>query len=75
MNENLSIETKQPKKPVILQILREKIWVEGFDFYTMTGQKIVSINIINGINILPDTLKKGIYILKAKEMALKIVVN
>jgi hypothetical protein len=41
----------------------------------MTGQKIASINISNGINILPETLKKGIYILKAKEMALKIVVN
>ncbi|WP_396184050.1 alpha/beta hydrolase-fold protein [Flavobacterium sp.] len=81
MNENLSIVTKETKKPVILQILSGKIWVEGFeenisfDFYTMTGQKIASINISNGINILPETLKKGIYILKAKEMALKIVVN
>ena len=64
MNENLSIETQQLKKPVILQILSGKIWVEGFeentsfDFYTMTGQKIASINIFNGINILPDTLKQ-----------------
>lgn len=78
MDENLSIDSIQPKKPILIQTLSGKLWVDGFEdnttfeLFTVTGQKVTSLKLENGMNTLPDNIKSGIYILKSEMMNYKV---
>jgi predicted alpha/beta superfamily hydrolase len=80
-NENLSVINVENTKPNLLPLTKGKIWASGFhspiqfDLYTVTGQKINTILIQNGITNLPETVSPGIYFLKSAEKQLKIIVN
>jgi len=81
MDENLSIETLVPKKPTIIQTLSGKLWLDGFDdnarfeLFAVTGQKVTSLKLENGMNTLPENLKSGIYILKSNISTIKLLVK
>lgn len=68
--ENLSSD--QYVFPIIelKQVNNNEIWAKGlnkemtFDLFALSGQKIMSIKIINGQNKLPINLSSGLYILK-----------
>jgi predicted alpha/beta superfamily hydrolase len=80
-NENLAVINVENTKPNLLPLTKRKIWASGFDspkqfdLYTVTGQKINTILIQNGITNLPETVSPGIYFLKSVEKQFKIIVN
>lgn len=81
MDENLSVETISSKKPTTIQTLSGKLWVEGFEdnttfeLFAVTGQKVTSLQLENGMNSLPDNLKSGIYILKSEITTIKVILK
>lgn len=80
-DENLAVETAKPQKPVLIQTTSGKLWIEGFrentlfELFAVTGQKIISLPLQNGINFLPENLASGIYILKSEFTTTKVVVK
>lgn len=81
MDENLSVETISTIKPTIIQTLSGKLWLEGFEdnttfeLFAVTGQKVTSLKLENGMNASPDNLTSGIYILKSELTAIKIIIK
>jgi hypothetical protein len=79
MEENLSLATVHPEQPTILQLKDRKLWVNGFNnsttfnLFSINGQKITSLHLENGINIIPDDLKSGIYILRNEKVYVKLI--
>lgn len=81
MEENLSVINEENKKPQIIQTNSGKIWVEGltdttsFELYTITGQKITTLELKNGYNSISDELMSGIYLLKSTFIVFKLFKN
>jgi predicted alpha/beta superfamily hydrolase len=81
MDENLSVNKVEFRKPKIIHTNSGKIWVEGlsettpFELYTLTGQKITNLELKNGYNLIPDDLEEGIYLLISEFYILKLVKN
>ncbi|MFY7741903.1 MAG: alpha/beta hydrolase-fold protein [Flavobacterium sp.] len=81
MEENLSVNKEENKKPQIIQTNNGQIWVEGltettpFDLYTITGQKITTLELKNGYNSISDELMSGIYLLKSTFIVFKLFKN
>ncbi len=78
LEENLSVNKEENKKPQIIQTNNGQIWVEGltettpFELYTITGQKITTLELKNGYNSISDELMSGIYLLKSTFIVLKL---
>jgi len=81
MEENLSVNKEENKKPQIIQTNNGQIWVEGltettpFELYTITGQKITTLELKNGYNSISDELMSGIYLLKSTFIVFKLFKN
>lgn len=81
MEENLSVNKEENKKPQIIQTNNGQIWVEGltettpFELYTITGQKITTLELKNGYNTISNELMSGIYLLKSTFKVLKLFKN
>lgn len=81
MDENLSINKEENKKPQIIQTNSGQIWVEGltnttsFELYTITGQKITTLELKNGYNTISNELLSGIYLLKSTFIVFKLFKN
>lgn len=81
MDENLSVNKEENKKPQIIQTNNGQIWVEGltettpFELYTITGQKITTLELKNGYNTISNELLSGIYLLKSTFIVFKLFKN
>lgn len=81
MEENLSVNKEENKKPQIIQTNNGQIWVEGltettpFELYSITGQKITTLELKNGYNSISDELMSGIYLLKSTFIVFKLFKN
>ncbi|MBN8566741.1 MAG: alpha/beta hydrolase [Flavobacteriales bacterium] len=81
MEENLSVNKEENKKPQIIQTNNGQIWVEGltettpFELYTITGQKITTLELKNGYNTISNELLSGIYLLKSTFIVFKLFKN
>jgi predicted alpha/beta superfamily hydrolase len=81
MDENLSVNKEEHKKPKIIQTNSGQIWVEGlteatpFELYTLTGQKITTVELKNGYNSISVELMSGIYLLKSELIVFKLFRN
>lgn len=81
MEENLSVNKEENKKPQIIQTNNGQIWVEGltettpFELYSITGQKITTLELKNGYNSISDELMSGIYLLKSAFIVFKLFKN
>lgn len=81
MNENLSVDITENKKPTIVQTISGKLWLDDFedvvtfDLFALSGQKITTLHLKNGLNILPENLATGIYVLKSEIITIKLVIR
>ena len=78
MEENLSENVIEKKKPSLSQTENGNLWLEGFedeirfDIFSLSGQKITSLQLENGFNSLPENLASGIYVLKSEIISIKV---
>ena len=77
--ENLAIDEHQTSKITAFQMNENQFYVSGLlhdlkiSVYSIQGQKVDEIYIVNGINEFNSSLPKGVYILKNTNLTLKVV--
>jgi predicted alpha/beta superfamily hydrolase len=78
VNESLSTNVIEKKKPALFQTESGNLWFNGFEdetkfeLFALSGQKITSLQLRNGFNSLPENLVSGIYILKSEMISKKV---
>ncbi|GGD25879.1 alpha/beta hydrolase-fold protein [Flavobacterium orientale] len=81
LTTTLSNDGFVPTKPMVYQMTSSKLFVEGmetetiFSLFSITGQKVGTIKLSNGVHDLDNALASGIYFLKAADFAFKIFKN
>ena len=77
--ENLAINTIGGTAFQLYQAGQNKLFCSGLDqdtsvdIYSLTGQKIASLTVSNGLNLISESLSNGIYIIKLKDKVVKFI--
>lgn len=77
-NETLSIQETITTLPEIIQTQSGKIWVDGLTqpevvtLYNIQGQEVMLMTLQNGYQELPDSLSRGLYLLKGATFLKKV---
>lgn len=77
--ENLEINTFDDAAFQLYQVGQNKLFCSGLDqdtsvdIYSLTGQKIASQTVSNGLNLISEALSNGIYIIKLKDKVVKFI--
>ncbi len=75
---NVSLDLQTEQQPILFQLDSGQILYQGkdmsaqFELFDIAGRKIKNLTLEPGLNLLPDDLPKGIYIMKNENFSLKI---